>query len=260
MFSTRLRPMTPKPTMPISYPFCGCVSLISLAQIGSPLPPDSCVFQWDRNAFAVRDDPRCIVPRSADRGHGRAVPVAARRSGQLADALHLLSHWAAAVNTVGIKLNGYSARVEVIEIDLNVEDMLLAFSLHRHFTKAQRRPFLFQTMPPIKHLPANCPFFGTAQVVGGCGREVVLLGIFAHRAVSGKARSQPRHAFPHPPDPGRGHALCVTGMKLRDHLPFEPLVKNLRLGGVPRRIIAVLLAIPQRPPQIRDIGLRSEER
>src|ERR1017187_8615058 len=163
MFSTRLRPMTPKPTMPISYPFCGCVLLISLAQIGSSLPPDSCVFQWDRNAFAVRDDPRCIVPRSADRGHGRAVPVTARRSGQLADAFHLLSHWAAAVNSAGIKLNGYRVRVEVIEIDLNVEDMLLAFSLHRHFTKAQRRPFLFQTVLPIDQLPADRALIGNAQ-------------------------------------------------------------------------------------------------
>src|ERR1035437_9178107 len=146
MFSTRLRPMTPKPTMPIAYRFFSCASLISSAQISSSLPPDLCVFQRDRNAFAVRDDPRCIVPRSADRGHSRAVPVAARRSGQLAYALHHLSHWAAAVNTVGIKLNGYSIRAEVIEIDLNVEDMMLAFSLHRYFTKAQRRPFPFQTM------------------------------------------------------------------------------------------------------------------
>src|ERR1035441_7830231 len=111
MFSTRLRPMTPKPTMPISYPFCGCVLLISLAQIGSPLPPDACVFQWDRNAFAVRDDPRCIVPRSADRGHGRAVPVAARRSGQLANAPHLLPHRAAAVHSVSINLDLHGVRV-----------------------------------------------------------------------------------------------------------------------------------------------------
>jgi hypothetical protein len=54
----------------------------------------------------------------------------------LADALHLLSHWAAPVNSVGIKLNGYSVRVEVIEIDLNVEDMMLAFSLHLRFAEA----------------------------------------------------------------------------------------------------------------------------
>src|ERR1035438_9874947 len=163
--------------------------------IKSSLPLDSCVLQWDRNAFAVRDNPRSIVSRSADRGHGRAVPVAARRSGQLADALHLLSHWASPVNSVGIKLNGYGVRVEVTEIDLNVKDMMLAFCLHLQLTEAQRSPFLFQTLPPIKHLSANCPFFGAAQVVGGCSREIVLFGVFAHRAISGKARSQPRHAF-----------------------------------------------------------------
>src|ERR1019366_643416 len=38
-------------------------------------------------------------------------------------------------------------------------------------------------------------------MVGGSSREVVLLSVFAHRAVGREARCQARHAFPHPLDP-----------------------------------------------------------
>ena len=75
-----------------------------------------------------------------------------------------------------------------MEIDLNVKDMLPAFSLHFYLTKAQRGPFLFQIAFPINHLPADCAFFGNAQMAGGGSREVVLFGVFAHRAVGAELR------------------------------------------------------------------------
>ena len=105
-------------------------------RIHSSLPQDLRGFQRDRDAIAMRYHPRRIVRWRSGRGHGGAVAVAARRARQLADALHLLSHRAAAVTSVGIKLNAYRVRIEVMEIDLNIKDMLPAFSLHLHFTKA----------------------------------------------------------------------------------------------------------------------------
>ena len=165
--------------------------------IGSSLPQNSCVFQRDRNAVAVRYHSRRIVRCWAGRRHRRAVNVAARCAGQLADALHLLPNGIAAVDSVGIKLDPHRLGVEVIEIDLNLKTCCSPW-----FPPSLRRsaagPFLFQGVLPIDHLPADCAFIGSALTVGGRSREVVLLGVFAHRAVGGEARCQPRHAFPHP--------------------------------------------------------------
>ena len=46
----------------------------------------------------------------------------------------------------------------------------------------------------------------------------------------------------------------VAGIKLRDHLAFEQLVERLGFGRVPGRIVAMLLAIPQRPAHFRGVG------
>ena len=102
----------------------------------SSLPQDSCVFQWDRHAVAVRHHSRRIVRWRAGRRHSRAVNVAARRAGQLANALHLLPHGSAAHDAVGVKLDSHRLGVEVIETDLNLKYVLLATSLNLHFAEA----------------------------------------------------------------------------------------------------------------------------
>jgi hypothetical protein len=48
------------------------------------------------------------------------------RAGQRANAFHLFPHRAAAVDSVGIKLDSHSLRVKVNEINLNVKDVLIA--------------------------------------------------------------------------------------------------------------------------------------
>ena len=81
----------------------------------------------DRNAVAVRYHSRRIVRWWAGRGHSRAVNVAARRAGQLANALHLLPHGGTAHDAVGVKLYPHCLGVEVIEIDLNLKYVLCRF-------------------------------------------------------------------------------------------------------------------------------------
>src|ERR1019366_411258 len=76
--------------------------IVSFSSIGSSLPQDSCVFQWDRNAVAVRHHSRRIVRWWADRRHRCAVNVAARRVGQFANARHLLPHGRTAREAIGI--------------------------------------------------------------------------------------------------------------------------------------------------------------
>ena len=60
-----------------------------------------------------------------------------------------------------------------------------------------------------------------------------MLGVFAHRAVGGELRSQARHAFAHPFDPGGGNALFVAGIKFGNHLAFESFVECLGFRRVP---------------------------
>ena len=140
---------------------------MSLAQISSSLPPDSRVFQWDRNAVAVWYHSRRIVCWWTGGRYSRAVNVAACRTDQLTDARHFLPHRDTAVDPVSIEFDPYGLRLEVIEVNMDVKDVLLAFGLHLHFAEAKRSPFLFQAVPPSDHLPAACSFFGTPQTEGG---------------------------------------------------------------------------------------------
>jgi len=67
--------------------------------------------------------------------HRRAVNIATRRAGQLANAFHFLPQGSTAHAAVGVKLYPHRLRVEVMETDLNLKYMLLATSLNRHFAK-----------------------------------------------------------------------------------------------------------------------------
>jgi hypothetical protein len=63
--------------------------------------------------------------------------VAARRAGQLANALHLLPHQATAVDSVGIKFYAQSIRVKTAEINLNLEYVIPLVSRYLHFAETQ---------------------------------------------------------------------------------------------------------------------------
>lgn len=129
-----------------------------LCSIDLSLPEDSCVFQWDRNAVAVRHDSRRIVGGRASCRHSRAVNVAARCAGQLANAIHLMPHGRTAREAVGIKFDPDGIGVEIMKNDLHLKYVLAAMSRNLHFAEVQRGPFLFETLLPIDHLPPHCAF------------------------------------------------------------------------------------------------------
>src|SRR5216117_3404853 len=125
------------------------------------------------------------------------------------------------VHSISIDLDSHRIRVEIVQIDFNPKNVPLRVSCNLHFTEVQRAPYPSQGVLPIDHLPPHCAFISGAFTVGGRSREVMLLGVFTHRAVNAKARRQPRHALPHAPDPCSGNAALVSGIKLRDHLSLE---------------------------------------
>lgn len=104
--------------------------------IGSLLPQDVSLFQWDRNSGEARYHTCRIVCGWADRRHRRAIDMSADRSRQLPDAMHLLSVRTVAIDAVGIQLDLHGIRIEIIEIDLNLKDVLLAVSLNLHAAEA----------------------------------------------------------------------------------------------------------------------------
>src|SRR5512145_3371016 len=94
----------------------------------SSLPEDSCVLQWDRNALAVRYHSRGVVRGCGGRRHRGAVNVAARLAGQLANALHLLPRWSAAVDSISIEFDSHRIWVEIVQINLNLKIVPLRVS------------------------------------------------------------------------------------------------------------------------------------
>ena len=59
-----------------------------------------------------------------------------------------------------VKLYSHCFGVEVMEINLNLKQVMLAASLNFYFTKVQCSPFLVQTVLPIDHLFADFAFIG----------------------------------------------------------------------------------------------------
>jgi hypothetical protein len=158
------------------------------AQIESPLPQDASGFEGNRNTSATRYHPRCIVSRRPGCIHPCAISVTVSSTYQLTNALHLLPNRAVTVDSVGIKLYLNRIRVEFIEINVSLKHMLRLVTLDLHVAEAQHGPFPFQSMPPIDRVPADRSSIGSTIMVGCRRRKVVLLGIFAHRAVGGETR------------------------------------------------------------------------
>ena len=67
----------------------------------------------------------------------------------MSNALHLLPQWSTVPHSIGIEFDPHRLRVEIIEIQLNLKDVLLPVSLNLHVAEAQPGPFLFQSMSPI---------------------------------------------------------------------------------------------------------------
>ncbi|MGA7145219.1 MAG: hypothetical protein WBY47_12000 [Desulfobacterales bacterium] len=110
----------------------------------------------------MRYHSRRIVRRRAGCRHGRGVNVAARRTGRLANAPHLLPYGRTAHDAIGVKRHPHRLGIDVVEINLNLKYVLFATSFNHHFAEAQRGPMLIQCLAPIHHLPAHCTFIGGA--------------------------------------------------------------------------------------------------
>src|ERR1017187_6587127 len=155
-------------------------------EVRSSLPQDSLVFQWDRNAGMLRYHARRVVRSRTYRGHPCAIGIASGPTRQLANALHLLPFGTAAVNAVRIKLDSHRTRVERSEIDLDLKDVPVPVGHDVHFTEAQRRPRLLHGVLPLDHLPGHRAFIAGTLAIGCGAWKVVLLRVFAHRAVRRK--------------------------------------------------------------------------
>ena len=111
----------------------------------------------------LRYHSRRVVARWTCRGHRRVIDAAAGCARQRSRALHFLPYGIAAVDSVGIKLDSHRIRVEIIEKDLDLKDVLVRVGLDLHVAEAQRGPFLFQSMLPIDHLPARLRLYSAAR-------------------------------------------------------------------------------------------------
>src|SRR5713101_2338791 len=81
--------------------------IVFLPSIGSSLPQDSCVFEWDRNAVAARYRARRIVYRRAGCRHACVIGIAVGCARKLTHGLHLHSLRCDTVTAIGIKFDAH---------------------------------------------------------------------------------------------------------------------------------------------------------
>src|SRR5208283_506601 len=94
-----------------------------------------------------------------------------------------------------------------------------------------------------------------ALAVTRSGRQVVLLSVLANGSIRRKLRRQPRHAFTHHCNPLARQAVVVAIVETRDHLTLQDVVQLPGLCLIPCVIVAVFLAVAERPADIWLIGL-----
>src|ERR1700735_4832467 len=158
----------------------------------SPLPQNPRIFRRDRNAGAARYQARRIVG-----------------AGQLANTPHLLQSRLSASGAVGVELYAHRIRIDFAEVQLDFKYMPVARGLDLQYAEVYRVPVLVERTLPVGYCRADLALGGSPLKVGRRPRQVVSLGVFAHRAVGGKPRCQSRHALPHAGDPGVGGAFFL---------------------------------------------------
>src|SRR5580704_14708967 len=168
----------------------------------SPLPQNPRIFQRDRNAGAARYQARRIVRWWTRCGYCRGVNVAALGAGQLANTPHLLQSRLSASGAVGVELYAHRTRIDFAEVQLDFKYMPVARGLDLQYAEVYRVPVLVERTLPVGYCRADLALGGSPLKVGRRPRQVVSLGVFAHRAVGGKPRCQSRHALPHAGYPG----------------------------------------------------------
>src|ERR1019366_320576 len=187
----------------------------------SSSPWNECGFQRNRHSGALRYHAGRVVCGWTSSGYRCLIDAAAGWGSKNPRTPHFLPYGTASVDSVRIKLNSHRIRVEIVQKDFDFKHGAVRVGFDAQVSEAQRAPLPIDCMLPIDDLPADCAFIGNAQMVGGSSLKVVLLSVYAHRAVGREARCQACHAFPRPLDPCRGNAALVSGIKRRDRLPFE---------------------------------------
>jgi len=103
--------------------------------------------------------------------------------------LHLMPHGSPVPNAIAVKLHSHSLGIEVTEKYLNHEYVLPVKTLHFDFAEMEHAPLLFQPVPGFDQLLAKQALLGGARPIIARGREIALLGVFAHGAIGGELRS-----------------------------------------------------------------------
>src|SRR3989441_5714993 len=79
--------------------------------------------------------------------------------------------------------------------------------------------------------------------------------VLPYHAVRREPRGEASHARAHLRDPGLRNPARVSRVKGGHDVTLEQRVQGLGLGSVPGRIVAMLLAVPQGPADIRLVRL-----
>ena len=158
-------------------------------------------------------------------------------------------------NRVRVELDAYRLRIHAAaQVHLDGDTLLGAVGLHAQGAEARLRPVRGERLSPGDQFCAQFAALGRSGPVRGRRRHVVLLRVLADDPVGRESRREPRHTRAHLRDPASGQTLLVPRVEAGDHVALQQRIERLGLSDVPGGIVAMVLAVPERPPHLGRIG------
>ena len=168
-----------------------------------------------------------MAGRDARREIGRVASVR-NRSGideaaiaQPGSAIHRHSNGLVPILAGGEKLDAVGVRLQLALVDDNFEAMAAVLGFYLERAERDAAPSRGELLLPTGDFESEVAFpLGTRGISGG-GRQVVILGILAHRATGGKGRREARHAFTNASQPFRRKPGLIAFVEFGYNLLFE---------------------------------------
>src|SRR5205823_2200366 len=155
------------------------------------------------------------------------------------------------VQRIGVEFHPHVIWLDAPEIDLDAVIPRTVALLHADGPKAHIRPSRGDLALPGDEFGAGLTLVSGTRVMCRRERDVVFFYVLPHSSVRGVRRSQARDTFTNTADPTPGHSAAVAVVEQRDNLLLEQCVQSIGFGSIPGRVVAVLLAVADRPPHIR---------
>src|SRR5271165_4177246 len=158
----------------------------------------------------VRNETRCVVSDRTGGRNTRVVQETVRRTDQPFGTIHGMSGRGTTVLPFCVKLRRDGVRVEIVQKDLSLKQVLPLLLFDRRRAKSYCWPVLCELSSPVDQIrPHPTLVRGTLSEARGSG-QIMLLGVLTDDAVRREKRGQPAHTLPHASNPAAGNSSIIA--------------------------------------------------